>query len=86
MKAMYGNDIRCYAEGKICFTEREAGIAINNARRHHYGNDDKRGKNIPKRKYFCTECGFYHLTHYKYFVADNKINYNERKFYAIWNL
>ncbi len=83
MKDLSGNDIRCFAEGKICYTEREAGIVINNAKRHHYGNDVKRGKNIPKRKYFCNVCGFYHLTHYKYFADDKMIDYNERKFYAL---
>ena len=83
MKDLYGNDIRCYSVGKVCYTAREAGGVINNARRHHYSTDDKRGKNIPKRKYYCKECGFYHLTHYKSFADPGIIDYNERKFYAL---
>lgn len=79
MKDLFGNDIRCYTECKVCYTEREAGSILNNTSRHN----KFRGKNIPKRKYFCAACGFYHLTHYKYFADDKKISYNERKFYAL---
>ena len=79
MKDLFGNDIRCYTECKVCYTEREAGSILNNTRRHN----KFRGKNIPKRKYFCAARGFYHLTHYKYFADDKKISYNERKFYAL---
>ena len=85
MKDLDGKDIRCVFEGKVCYTEREAGIVMNNAKRHHYGIDDKRGKNIPKRKYFCKKCGFYHLTHYTYFGKTNKAKYYELKFYDLYS-
>lgn len=54
MRTSDGNKIRCWSAGKICYTEREAGAVINNARRHHYGNDDKRGKHIPKCKFYAS--------------------------------
>jgi hypothetical protein len=85
MKDFQGNYICCKAEEKICYTKREAGIAINSAKKHYYSNERKRGKIIPKRKYFCKDCGFYHLSHWSYFVGD-KISYNERKFYARYTL
>lgn len=50
---------RCESEGKICYTEREAGEAVNNAKKHHkhHGPDQ-----IPRRAYLCS-CGCWHLTH-----------------------
>ena len=47
--------------GKRCYTTAEAGYIINCLKRKHY-RKTKSG-DIPKRKYFCNECGFYHLTH-----------------------
>ena len=67
MKDCFGQDIRCYFEGKICYTAREAGGVINGARRRHVTNSYRNGKNIPKRKYFCEKCGYYHVTHYSYY-------------------
>ena len=60
MKDEFEREIRCESEGKICYTEREAGNAINSAK--HHGN---RAKKIPHRKYFCKECGCFHLTSQK---------------------
>lgn len=60
MKDSSGNDIVCESEGKICYTEREANETLNSAR--HHGN---RSKKIPVRKYFCKECGYFHLTSHK---------------------
>ena len=60
MKDKFEKEIRCESEGKICYTEREAGNTLNGAR--HHGN---RAKKIPKRKYFCKECGCFHLTSQK---------------------
>ena len=56
----FGNNIICESEGKICYTETEANNALNGAK--HHGN---RVKKIPKRKYFCKKCGYYHLTSQK---------------------
>ncbi len=72
MKDLYGNNVRCYAAGKVCYTAREAGTVINDARKHHYGNDDKRGKTIPKRKYYCPDCGYYHVTHHSFFADSER--------------
>ena len=68
MKDLYGNTVRCYAAGKVCYTVREAGLVINDAHKHHYGNDDKRCKHIPKRKYYCPDCGYYHVSHHSFFA------------------
>ena len=60
MKNKFEKEIRCESEGKICYTEREANEALNGARHH-----GRRAKKIPKRKYFCKECGCFHLTSQK---------------------
>ena len=60
MKDDFGRDLRCKSTGKICYTEREAGNALNGAK--HHGN---RAKKIPKRMYPCKKCGHYHLTSQK---------------------
>ena len=60
MKDGFGRELICESEGKICYTEREARIALNGAR--HHGN---RVKKIPKRMYPCKKCGHYHLTSQK---------------------
>ena len=57
MENDFERDLRCESTGKICYSKKEAGIALNVAR--HHGN---RAKKIPKRMYLCKECGHYHLT------------------------
>lgn len=52
---------RCSVSGKLCFTERAAGAVLNSFKHHHFGRSKK--DQIPRRKYFCPSCGFYHLTH-----------------------
>ena len=52
---------RCKVSGKLCFTERAAGAVLNSFKHHHSGRSKK--NLIPRRKYFCKSCGFYHLTH-----------------------
>ncbi len=48
-----------YCAGKLCLSERQANEMLKGAKR----NDRKRtGKKIPKRKYYCQACGYYHLT------------------------
>ncbi len=54
----------CKVTGKRCFSEREAGEHINYFKNTHF-KWSHRGKNIPCRKYYCKECGYYHLTHLK---------------------
>ena len=57
---------KCYAmprddyelcDGKRCLSRREAGEAINHAKKSHMGM-----KKIPKRAYRCRKCGTYHTT------------------------
>ena len=69
MKDGFGRDLRCESTGKICYTEREAGIALNEAKKHHY-SDDNTSKEIPKRKYYCEKCGCYHLTHQTFYKSN----------------
>ncbi len=64
MKDDFGRDLRCKSTGKICYTEREAGNALNGAKKGGHANE------IPKRKYYCSKCGCYHLTHYSFYKSD----------------
>lgn len=68
------NEERRYCGGKICYCEREAGTIVNSAKRgrggHRHGgrvNVRPGRKNIPKRKYYCNDCGMWHVTHYSYY-------------------
>lgn len=51
------NIVICQYSGKRCYTEREAGNVMRNAKKGKV-----RKHKVPKRKYFCDACGFYHLT------------------------
>ena len=83
MKDQNQNDIICFQEHKICYTEREAGGILNSCRRHNYSNWGVGQKYKPMRKYYCNECGFYHITHLKSYVFDpKKIKHRDRQFYA----
>lgn len=66
MKDFQNKQIYCQT-GKACYTEREAGIVINSARRRRYSDKSRWRKDIPRRKYYCTECGFYHVTHHAFY-------------------
>lgn len=53
--------------GKRCYTERAAGVAINKCKKHRRSKTRAREREfssngVPKRKYFCDICGFWHLT------------------------
>lgn len=49
--------IICNYTGKQCYTQKAAGIVLRGAKNHK-----QRGSVIPRRSYFCKECGYYHLT------------------------
>lgn len=51
----------CETTGKICYSRREAGNILNYTKRNKFG------RNIPKRSFFCEECGTWHLTHMTWF-------------------
>lgn len=72
MKDQNQNDIICSHECKICYTEREAGSIINTCKRHNYSNWGVGQKYKPMRKYYCKDCGFYHLSHLKSYVFEAK--------------
>ncbi len=77
MKTVEGNNLQCTYTGKICYTQREAGMVINDCKRHRifgrhsvkvgYGNS----KSIPRRKYYCKYCGYYHVTHLPLYDRDS---------------
>lgn len=60
------NDL-CFATGKVCYSKREAGVTL--ARCRH----SKRNR-VPRRIYFCKECGWYHLTSLLRKVRGNRNN------------
>lgn len=63
MKDDFGRDLRCESTRKICYSKKEAGNAINRAKKHYHSDDESNAsKKIPKRKYYCNKCGCYHLT------------------------
>ena len=69
MKNDFENDIICESTGKICYSKKEAGKAINGAKKRHY-TDGHSAKKIPRRKYYCEKCGCYHLTHLTFYKSD----------------
>lgn len=88
MMTQEGEKVLCMETGKICYTEREAGIVINKARKHFYEGHMKthkeqysKSKEIPRRKYWCKACGFYHVTHMSRYLGDERISYREEEFY-----
>ena len=90
MKTSEGNYVMCIFTGKICYTEREAGIVINGCKRHVYLGQGRNGKSshgtgstkaIPRRKYFCKDCGFYHVTHKALYDVDSRTGAWEEVFY-----
>lgn len=70
MKNQNGGSIICDQTGKVCYSGREAGTVITVARKNVYCGYGitralhyPRKKNIPRRKYVCGFCGYYHVTH-----------------------
>lgn len=88
MRTVEGLYITCENSGKVCYTEREAGTVINNSKKHvHAGNHHwikagySNSKNIPRRKYYCKECGYYHVTHLPLYDFDSQDGIWEEAFY-----
>lgn len=88
MKTVEGINITCVNTGKVCYTEREAGVVINNCRKHvHAGShrwikaDHSNSKNIPRRKCYCKDCGYYHVTHKALYDFDSHNGLWEEDFY-----
>lgn len=78
MKTVEGNNIQCSYTGKICYTQREAGMVINDCKKHRfYGKHSVKvgfgnSKSIPRRKYYCKDCGYYHITHLPLYGRDSQ--------------
>ena len=88
MKTVDGNYVFCVSSGKICYTMREAGLVINGCKKHVYiGNRHwaksahGNSKSIPRRKYYCKDCGFYHVTHLALYDMDSQNYAWEDAFY-----
>lgn len=91
MKTDEGNYVMCFFIGKICYTEREAGLVINGCKKHfHMGNNrwakftHGKSKAIPRRKYYCKDCGFYHVIHLALYDYDSKNYAWEEAFYKTY--
>lgn len=59
---MIENKEFCNTTGKVCYSQKEAGIILNDFKR--FRNRNKR-KSIPQRYYKCQFCGYWHLTHFR---------------------
>ena len=88
MKTTEGNYVMCIFTGKICYTEREAGNVINGCKKHFYAGHGRWAKSahgnskaIPRRKYYCKDCGFYHVTHLALYDIDSQNYAWEDAFY-----
>lgn len=78
MKYFDGSYVTCVESGKVCYSGREAGEIINSGKRHHRSDLCGRSKEFPRRKYFCKDCGYYHLT-------SMKAEYSESAKCGNWN-
>ena len=88
MKTIEGDNITCTFTGKICYTEREAGLVINGCKKHFYSGHRHcvksahgNSKSIPRRKYYCKDCGFFHVTHLALYDRDSQDYAWEDAFY-----
>ena len=74
-----GNPIRCSC-GKVCYTEREAGMFLNGVRKRHKSRSIRRmvcsNNDTVKRKFHCEICGYWHLTHWRQYNVDRKRKYD----------
>ena len=74
MKYFDGSFITCRGSGKVCYSGREAGETINFGKRHHRSDHLGRAKDYPRRKYYCKDCGYYHLTSMKAEYSEKAVN------------
>ena len=76
MKKDSGELKKICENGKVCFSEREALKTIKIAMKHHkhHGHDQ-----IPKRAYYCSRCGCFHVSHFTSYQSQSTKNYNEKR-------
>lgn len=53
----------CSSSGKRCYSGKDANIVLSKAKGHK-----TKKKKIPTRKYYCSDCGYYHLTSKAYSI------------------
>lgn len=73
--------ILCEATGKRCYNQREAGRILNLCKRHRSNDHLGRNKELPRRKYYCSDCGCYHLTKQPLYDRDSINHAWEIQFY-----
>lgn len=66
----------CEQTGKICYSEKEAGSAVNCSKKHRYRKSNHM-KKIIRRKYRCGFCNTWHLTSMPYISRDLQEKYNK---------
>lgn len=72
----------CEISGKRCYNEREAGNILNSLKHHRNSDHLGRNKDLPRRKYYCTDCGCYHLTKQPLYDKDSLHYAWEDRFYS----
>jgi len=79
------NVMYCEECEKRCYSKRDAGSILNSCK-HHRSNDRLgRQKAIPRRMYWCTSSGHYHLTSMAHFHTDESWVRHENSFYRDWD-
>lgn len=76
-----GKFLVCESSGKRCYNGREAGRIINACKRHRNNDHLGRNKDLPRRKYFCKECGSWHLTKMPRFDRESRECFWEVRYY-----
>lgn len=71
-----GNVQLCNHSGKRCYSESTANIVLSQFKRHT-GKTPK--GSIPKRKYRCEFCGYWHLTSRTFYGAPKKFKYKKKR-------
>ena len=80
---MYDTNMTCEVTGKICLSQREAGL-IKNKYSHHRERHKCGQTDIPQRSYRCPYCRTYHLTHLKRYKFTDIEHDTRLKEYHIW--
>lgn len=68
----------CQTTGKICYSSKKASEVLNWSKRRHKSSH---AKVIPKRKYYCKDCGMFHLTSMSYETHSERKDGQKKKKY-----
>lgn len=72
----------CEVSGKRCYNEREAGRILNSMKHHRKSDHLGRNKELPRRKYYCKDCGCFHLTKKPLYDKESRTYGWEKQFYT----